>query len=128
MQHLLGSVVQNDKEIGEYEFQSVGDILYVDLFHVKVGQRWVGVPQVVSKDIRTTSIKTYEGYKNAFQSKYGKEQFVQLDSGLLVNTGNIKEIYKSPSTGQYVADFGDGYNVEIAKNKKNMPLIKDFTD
>ncbi|MFD1885562.1 hypothetical protein [Paenibacillus wenxiniae] len=116
---ILGSIIDDDKEIGKYTLHDLNDVCYVDMFSVNKNQK-NRVPRFNSRNLVTTEVRTFEAVKQGLEDVGGN--FLQMDTGLLVNFDLVKRILDTPQ-GLY-ADFGDGYKVRIADNKDKMPIVK----
>lgn len=116
---ILGSIIDNDKEIGRYTLHDLNEVCYVDMFSASKNQK-NRVPRFNSRNLMTTEVRTFEAVKQGLEDIGGN--FLQMDTGLLVNFDLVKNIVKT-SNGLF-ADFGEGYTVRIADNKDKMEIVK----
>lgn len=112
--HVAGSRTVDGKEIGEYEFYSLAELCYIDMFSPKKNYL---VPHYHTKQLSFTDIRTYEASKKLFPN------LVQLDSGLLVNMDQVEKIEETRFG--LMAHFYGGLQREIAKNKIHMDIVKE---
>ncbi|MDM5278776.1 dipeptidyl aminopeptidase [Paenibacillus silvae] len=112
--HIAGSRTIDDKEIGEYDFYSLTDLCYIDMFSPV---RNYLVPHYHTSKVSFTDARKYEAAKQLFPN------LVQLDSGLLVNMDQVETIEKTRFG--LIAHFRGGLQREIAKNKIHMDIVRD---
>lgn len=115
--HIVGTEVVDGKETGNHGIYSLEGLCYINSFEAR---RKLYAPLFNTRQGKYGHTRTYDSTKHAFRS----EGFVQLDSGLLVNVNEIKDIEQG-RFGVYIAHFGDGVEpVPIADNKKKLDIIE----
>ncbi|MCG7385136.1 hypothetical protein [Paenibacillus sp. ACRRY] len=111
--YVIGSTVVNDKEIGEYGLKNLKGLCYINMYSPK---RNYLVPQYHTNQYSFSDVRTFEACKQLFPN------LIQLDSGLLVNMSEVEHVEET-RFGLY-AHFYSGLKTEIAKNKKDLDIIK----